>query len=366
MNAYIRAASVLTLFGGGLAFLMALEQMVHRVKTRYNRLLFFFLLTTGWFLICIGLVVLDIAAVHPWTMFLFLTVIFAVGPLGLLYFHSLLEPVKPLTYRVLVHLLPAGLIMAAEIILFTLTRGYSYLHIEILLSDPLHHPLTAVIIAGALHMIGYFSYLLKISLPLRDSQEARTEVRIVIFIEISGIILVSMILAGFLTKSKVLMVTGSMIDALLHITLFLARSRYPKFFAVLGSEMRSKRYQKSLLKGLNTDEIYSRLMELMNEERIYRDPELTMSALAERLFLTPHQLSQFLNEYLNQSFRSFINAYRIEEAKTLLLTDHDRSVLSICFEVGFNSKSVFNQAFKKSTGMSPSEYRLHNGATVSN
>jgi len=81
--------------------------------------------------------------------------------------------------------------------------------------------------------------------------------------------------------------------------------------------------------------------------------------LAKTLAVSPHHLSQTINEQLNQNFIDFINAYRIEEAKRLLtdLAKKHYSILAVSEEVGFNSKSAFNTAFKRHASMTPSEFR---------
>ena len=96
---------------------------------------------------------------------------------------------------------------------------------------------------------------------------------------------------------------------------------------------------------------------LMEEEELYTQDDLTLPAMAELLQVTPHQLSQYLNERLQKSFPAFINDHRIEAACLLLTDNPDRTVLSICYAVGFNSKSSFNSAFQKKTGQSPVQYR---------
>ncbi len=100
-----------------------------------------------------------------------------------------------------------------------------------------------------------------------------------------------------------------------------------------------------------------RLMALVETEKIYRESDLNLKSLADRLFITPHQLSQYLNERLGSDFRSFINSYRVAEAKKLLSEQPDLSILSICYDVGFGSKSAFNSVFKKETGQTPREFR---------
>lgn len=97
----------------------------------------------------------------------------------------------------------------------------------------------------------------------------------------------------------------------------------------------------------------------MGEENLYRDPEISLVALADRMGIPPKHLSQIINEHLGQNFKNFINRYRVEEAKVKILDPREKDfvLLKIAYDVGFNSKSVFNAAFRKHTGMSPSDYR---------
>ena len=78
-------------------------------------------------------------------------------------------------------------------------------------------------------------------------------------------------------------------------------------------------------------------------------------------------LSQIINERLNKNFFELVNAHRIKEAKKRLL-DPDAeplTILAIAFEVGFNSKSAFNAAFKKYTRMTPTQFREAQGKKMS-
>jgi len=79
--------------------------------------------------------------------------------------------------------------------------------------------------------------------------------------------------------------------------------------------------------------------------------------LAGRLNITSHQLSEFLNRHFGIDFNSFINTYRVEEAKRMLRDNRDQSIISICYEVGFSTKASFNSAFKRITGITPSAFR---------
>ncbi|KAB2844021.1 MAG: AraC family transcriptional regulator, partial [Melioribacteraceae bacterium] len=90
----------------------------------------------------------------------------------------------------------------------------------------------------------------------------------------------------------------------------------------------------------------------------------TIRELAENLNIHPNHLSQIINEKLGQNFFDFINSYRIKEAEKLLLKNGKKTILEIAFEVGFNSKSTFNAAFKKHTGVTPTAYKNLKKETV--
>jgi AraC-like DNA-binding protein len=117
-------------------------------------------------------------------------------------------------------------------------------------------------------------------------------------------------------------------------------------------------------KGFSMNPIYlkeciKKLDYLMEIEKVYRDENISLQSLSGKLSITPHQLSRILNEKLNKNFPDFINTYRVEEAKKILADPKraDLKILTIAFDVGFNTKVAFNTAFKKHTKMTPSEFR---------
>jgi AraC-like DNA-binding protein len=105
-----------------------------------------------------------------------------------------------------------------------------------------------------------------------------------------------------------------------------------------------------------------KLREVMRHEKPYLLPSITLDQLAEKMSVPPRHLSCLINTALNQNFFDLINSYRIEEAKSILKekAEKRRTVLEVLYEVGFNSKSVFNTAFKKHTGVTPKEFKKLN------
>ena len=102
-----------------------------------------------------------------------------------------------------------------------------------------------------------------------------------------------------------------------------------------------------------------RLKKLIQERQLYKDPDLSMTKLALITELSNSYLSQIINQSQGQNFFDFINAYRVEEVKSLLHhPDYAHyTILGVAQEAGFKSKSTFNSVFKKMTGMTPSDYK---------
>ncbi|WP_176223757.1 helix-turn-helix domain-containing protein [Marivirga sericea] len=96
---------------------------------------------------------------------------------------------------------------------------------------------------------------------------------------------------------------------------------------------------------------------IIPDKKLFRNPNLKVSDIAKSLNISSHQLSQFLNDNLGKSFTLFINEYRIEEAKQLLLSNKNYSIEAIGYDCGFNSKSTFFTTFKKITRTTPAKYK---------
>ncbi|MCP4151075.1 MAG: helix-turn-helix domain-containing protein [bacterium] len=119
------------------------------------------------------------------------------------------------------------------------------------------------------------------------------------------------------------------------------------------------RYKTSAMSNKNSRKCLMDLVKLMTEEKLYLDPNITVGKLAKRLNVSKEHISQSINKGLYMNFNKFLNKYRIEDAKQMLKDPKKNQyvLLKIAHDVGFNSKSTFNAAFKKITGISPSEYK---------
>lgn len=142
---------------------------------------------------------------------------------------------------------------------------------------------------------------------------------------------------------------------------YFVQRRYPLFFhdleTIVQREKHKNRYQKSRLVGVNVEDLEKRLQSVMEEQEAFRDEDLSLPDLAARLDISAHQLSEYINHNLDLNFSRFVNRYRVDAACRILLAEPRRTVLSVAYDVGFNSKSTFNDAFARHTGMSPGQYR---------
>jgi AraC-like DNA-binding protein len=124
----------------------------------------------------------------------------------------------------------------------------------------------------------------------------------------------------------------------------------------------SSSYSKS---GLTEEKIKyhaQRLTEHMVLEKPFLQEDLTLPVLADECKLSNTHLSQIINQHFQVNFYDFVNQYRIEESKKMLVSsDYDHlSLLGIAFDCGFKSKSSFNRYFKKYCRITPSEFKKNN------
>lgn len=108
---------------------------------------------------------------------------------------------------------------------------------------------------------------------------------------------------------------------------------------------------------VNPDHV-ARIRRAMDADKLYLNPTLTLTELAQHVGLNPKVVSQVINTGLGKSFNDFVNEYRVGQVKQRLRTDdlNRFTLLGIALESGFNSKTTFNRIFRQHTGQSPSEF----------
>ncbi len=111
-------------------------------------------------------------------------------------------------------------------------------------------------------------------------------------------------------------------------------------------------------KDNNNEELKQKIENLMFQEKLFLEPELSLSDLAQKLRTNTSVLSAAINSNFGKNFNDFVNEYRVEEFKKQikLPANQNYTLLAVAFDCGFNSKATFNRAFKKFTGQSPSRF----------
>jgi len=124
------------------------------------------------------------------------------------------------------------------------------------------------------------------------------------------------------------------------------------------------RYDRSGLGDREATRLKESLVALMDADHPWKDSELTLADLATRLDTTPHKLSEVLNAEIGLTFYDFVNGYRVRDVQRRIEAGEARTrkMLALALDAGFASKSTFNQAFKKHTSQTPSDFRQAVGA----
>lgn len=374
MEPGLNVFSVLSLLGAGQALLLALALVTVRRGQRARNLLLAALAATVSLLVA-WVVFND---THYYLHFPHLLRVnhpfdFAVAQLFYLYVRSLTEESPVLRRRDLLHFVPAALCALYlapyyfasadyKLALQSTVEASRWYYARTALALPL--ALAYVVLAGR-RVVRYFRDARRAGAA--PDRHAAVQLKFLVYF-VSGLWLVALLRLAldlydpsFADYTNLVLPLGATVFVYGLAFLALREPQAPAVSAAAegGGAAPARKYGRSALTPERADTFLKRLLDVMESEKPYTDGELTLPKLAARLSVSTHHLSQVINERLGQSFSDFVNSYRVGEAKRMLsdpAAGH-YSVLAIGEEVGFNSKSSFNTAFKKQTGMTPSEFR---------
>jgi AraC-like DNA-binding protein len=268
-----------------------------------------------------------------------------------------LNPGKQIPRWVKAQFFPVAIILAWETWFYFFDPARSKAEILSLFNSPTLSTIKYILIAGAAVALIQYIILLRLETGFLHQDETREPVLISSVLTILYMVDLILVASGIILAIHSLLLIGIFLTGVNGIAYLFFEHRYPDFYQLVAREVRGIKYKRSLILGLDREKIISRLDELMEVEKIYRQMELKLDEVAAMLLITPHQLSEFINDRIKMSFTSYVNRYRVEEAMQLLQDHPEQSALSIAFEVGFGSKQRFNTIFKQQTGSTPSEFR---------
>ncbi|GAA4278703.1 helix-turn-helix domain-containing protein [Aquimarina mytili] len=107
-------------------------------------------------------------------------------------------------------------------------------------------------------------------------------------------------------------------------------------------------------------QLFKQISKLILDDKLYLEPNVSLSSIGKLINRSTQKTSEVINQYSKQNFNDFINQYRINEAKKMLLDSKNYTISAIAFDSGFNSLSSFNTAFKKFEGITPSSFKKSN------
>lgn len=347
-------------FAGGLSLLFSIGQLIIRSKrlANYNLALMFFCL--GVFIMQLGLVIEGAAFDMPELLAFHMTALYLLMPLLYIAYHLVVLPEEALPARWAILLLPGAPAVAADLVYLSLDHAtrVSLLMRLIHSGEGADIILIKLIYLGAaIQITVYLGFLFLKLRSIWEKHDSRGVLGVTMAYTVLSILPVAFLSFAVIMSSMLVLVAASLSVALLMVGAYFAGQRYPQFLQVLISEAERKRYRKSIIDGIDPQIVTGRLQAVMAQKRLYADEEISLAQVADEVDITPHQLSQVINERLNMNFNTFINQYRIDEAQKLLIRDPERSVISVAYEVGFNSKSSFYDAFSRYTGVTPQAYR---------
>lgn len=298
----------------------------------------------------------------PWLLYSDLAIAFAIGPFVFFYIRTVLGLAARSFAAYLVHFIPAVLVLIV-VIINNLIDGSLITYYQ---NHPQSYPIYNLShITGLINTISNLYMLIYFVLTIRNiyslfktkSHKSMRELRIILIYMFCIAALSALLICSNISGSIVLTVISIYLLTLMGVWYFIFSFRYPEFTQKAIKEAKTIRYQNSIVGSFDAEVVLGRLDDLMEDEKVFTDNELTLKKLSSLLMVTPHQLSMILNSKRNMNFRSMINAYRINEAKNQLVENPDKTILEIALDCGFNSKSSFNDVFMKSTGIVPRDYR---------
>ena len=326
--------------------------------------------------------VADLSSRFPHILLSTSTITLLIGPVLFLYGRILTSGKSSLNRIDLIHFIPF-LASTAYLLPFYLQSGEAKL--ATVRSGSLDTLVVVLAIVKGVHLLSYFSVTLVAVFRFQASRQnlsAPQIRRLAWFTRSLSSLLIIALLSGVLYFSSVAddstFDTDYLISFLLTLviyawvivairdpdTLFIPRIRETVEGALPDAdESRRGRYETSPLDVEKKKKIADRMVALMENEKLYLDPDFRRADLADLLGVSLHHLSEVLNDSLGMNYAEFINSYRLNEVKRTLsdsANDH-KTILAVAFEAGFRSKSTFNRIFREQVGVTAREFRKQAG-----
>lgn len=367
---WIRFLSYINLAGAIHALIQSMVLFfIQRGNHRANKFMAFFLLTLAIGM-SNGLVsLLGLYDVWPALSILMAPVILTYGPLFYLYIRAMTVKDRRAT--------PVDILHGVPFLLGMLVYG-AYLRLPAsgsassdVVGFAVRSPWLVVLILAILQTIAYVASIIRL---LREHSERIKAAfstidkinlgwlrrRLVVYAAIWAVGLAMVVAVR--PESRAINLVGQIVFFLIALNTFVTgylAILQPKIFFGPFEARAIRRYERSSLTPENAALHKTRLLELMEREKPFLDPEITLPKLAQALEIPVAHLSRVINDLLGRNFWEFINHYRVEDTKRrLAMPEAGREkLITVALDCGFNSVATFNRVFKELAGLTPSDYR---------
>lgn len=295
------------------------------------------------------------------------TLVFVFGPLGYIYLKRLLQKDQEKFTLSWVHCIPALLYLSYLIFVNTFSSqefgqrlATGYFRKVFLITE-----LSALLFNlyyWYLNVRFFLQVLRKEKEQLSFSQTTISFVQVMLIV--TGVILLGWIVSfcsTYIFRTILPIVNYDMVWIAIPILIYIVgyfALKQPAIFRIVVSEDSTKSATKSRMDDRSIQDLQRGLAQLMKKNEVYLDNELTLVELAKQLNTSTNKLSWLLNTVYKSNFYNFINEHRVKAFLAKIEQDEHKAktLLSLSMEVGFNSKSTFNKAFKALLNETPSSY----------
>jgi len=361
--------SIIYIYAGFLGFYIFLIMVLRRAEDKISTMLIgLFVLFHSLFILHLSLYVINAQLYVPSALFVSTTFSFLYGPLLFFYFKRVISNYK-FVWKDIVHLVPSVVLLFYIIPYYGMSGSEK---LEILLQqESFLLPGANVIIIGKILSLALYSVLIVQLYKKYKGSKSKQNKNATLWQR-------NMVAIFVIYSVSYLFYAGAITDLIqfpwmlnLQIVIMVALVFYVAYIAYVRPEIFKGniklvdpislyKYKKSGLTPSFSSDLKDKLVQLLNDDKIYRQSNINLNNLADLLDTTRHNTSQVINEHFQLNFFELINKYRIEEAIEILQNDTqgNLNIIDVAYEVGFNNKVTFNKSFKKYYNQTPSQYLL--------
>jgi len=299
---------------------------------------------------------------------------FLVGPFAYFYIRSCTQKGFQLRQKDWLHFIPFGIDFLSDVPQLLQSNSAKIDRYLDFVSNGALYELDWVLMLKSIHGVAYFVICTRLIFQYRKELNNKTSAIdttfhrwILFFITMLALPIIAMLFYVYSDYQRIFITFALLCFFVFILAVYLAIIIKPELFHVFphqllipeSSEDKKQKYESSKLQDTQKEKYIQKLQTFVAQEKPHLEPELTLAQLSEQVNIPSHYLSQVINEKLDCNFLDFINGYRVTEAKAKLVDSKlsHYTILAVAYEAGFNAKSTFYTAFKKHTGMTPSQYR---------